>query len=332
MNVVRDVEKFNGCLAEIRELSAEWYSKREDQNIELPASEKALVEQFIEGKIKYNDLTKDAAMYCSLQSLQDQRKNPYPYSRLQQTLELETWSPKDALMILAGIDPYAAIFDWHYENFMGATVHEPVIRHAACFSDRSDLYDYPVEADFGLSASELRLRIRSAEKDGTTAKDYAKLSEDLAGVERWSKDEASIFKTRMLSLRAAMLGVLKRRWDSGEHDTERRQSPVYFVRWAEKRGFVVEWVEWARQHGLLGEGESAETPPYFDADSEDYPEALHIAVAAWEHARKSTGGTPKQRVIAYVMSRFPQISEGTREAIGTVANWQKTGGRPRTGG
>ncbi len=78
--------------------------------------------------------------------------------------------------------------------------------------------------------------------------------------------------------------------------------------------------------------DQASLPPYFDSDSDDYPQLLHIAVRAWEHARSTSGGTAKQRISNYVLERYPDIAEGTREAIALVANWKKAGGRPRTGG
>jgi predicted dienelactone hydrolase len=66
--------------------------------------------------------------------------------------------------------------------------------------------------------------------------------------------------------------------------------------------------------------------PFFDADAPDYPELLAIAVRAWEHARSSVGGTPKQRVHEYLAQRYEQLPMGTREAIATVVNWRRTGG------
>lgn len=332
MHQSRDVFLFNHCLEEIREMAAKRNEKKEDLNIDLSKEDKALVDKFIAGEIEHDSLSFDAKMYCTLQSMAEQRKDPFLYSDLTDSLELETWIPEEALMRLAGIDPHAAIFEWSYENFMGAEIHQPKIRHAMCFSDTGDLYDYPVTDDFELGPSELRRMIRDAQKNGGTEQDINKLQRDLNEVERWSNDETSQYKTQTLSLRATMLGVLKKRWDSGDHDVTQRHSPVFFVRWAEKRGFEVEWAEWARKNQLLPEGQAAETPPYFDADSEDYPELLHIAVAAWEHARKSTGRTPKQRILSYLVERYPALKEAPREAIATVANWQKGGGRPRTGG
>jgi hypothetical protein len=73
--------------------------------------------------------------------------------------------------------------------------------------------------------------------------------------------------------------------------------------------------------------------PYFDPDNDDYPELLHIAVRAWEEARKESDGTPKKRISKFVEDRYPHVSEGARDAIALIANWQKSGGRPpKTGG
>ncbi|WP_275270591.1 hypothetical protein [Limnobacter sp. P1] len=332
MQFGRDVFRFNSCLKEIKELSEKKYSEKPDLSFELSPDEKAELNRFVNREIEYRDLSMNVSLHVALQSVAGQHKNPFMYSQLSNLLELETWVPTEALQILAGIDPDAAILDWSYENFMGAEVKEPRIKHATCFSDKSDLYDYPVEDDFKYSSSELKGMIRKAREDGSTQSDIDELQRRLAEVELWANDETSQFKTKVLSLRATMLGILKRKWDSGDHDPSQRQSPVYFVRWAEKRGFEIEWVDWARKYQLLPEGESADTAPYFDADSEHYPELLHIAVTAWEHAKNTTGKTPKQRVISFLNERYPELTVASKDAIATVVNWNKSGGRPRTGG
>ena len=70
----------------------------------------------------------------------------------------------------------------------------------------------------------------------------------------------------------------------------------------------------------------------FDADSADYPELLHIAVHAWEHAKNTDGETPKKRILAFLNARYLGLHKSTKESIALVANWQKSGGRPKTGG
>jgi hypothetical protein len=89
------------------------------------------------------------------------------------------------------------------------------------------------------------------------------------------------------------------------------------------------------EHSTLGDDSPFEAP-FFDPDAEDYPEMLAIAVRAWEHARKGTEGTPKQRVLGFLYAQHRKLPQGTREAIAQVANWQRSGGRPankaKTGG
>lgn len=332
MHQSRDIFRFNESLKEIQKLAAARDAKKRWEDVEFPEKDKDLLEKYFASEIKKEDLTLEARMYCSLQTIQDQRKDPFFYSELPGLLELETWKPEVALLILAGIEPIAPIFEWSYENFMGAEVHEPKIRHANCFSDVGDLYDWPVVEDFEFDSTTLKRMIKEAEKNGSSQQERDKFQSDLDEIERWSQNETSQYVSQTLALRATMLGVLKTRWDSGDHDPAQKQSPVYFVRWAEKRGFNIEWAEWARKNQFLPEGESAETPPYFDADGEDYPELLHIAVRAWDHARNGDVGTPKQRIQDFIKQRYPHIKEGTRDAIALVANWQKSGGRPKTGG
>ena len=178
MNISRDAYLFNDCLERISKLAADHYDGKDEKNFEIDPKEMALVERYLAGEIEYNALSREAAMYCSLKSLHDQRKDPYPYSRLADVLELETWAPKDALLILSGIDPHAAIFEWDYENFMGARIDVPKIKHAICFSDRGDLYDYPIVDDFEFSPSEVKRKIRDAEKRGSTEEERPRYTPD----------------------------------------------------------------------------------------------------------------------------------------------------------
>ena len=86
---------------------------------------------------------------------------------------------------------------------------------------------------------------------------------------------------------------------------------------------------------LVG-SDDVQDAPFFDADAADYPELLHIAVRAWEHARQTSAGTPKQRVLDFLADRYPLMPQSSRDAIAQVVNWQRSGGRParraRTGG
>lgn len=332
MRTTRDVFNYSDLLKSVRELGQKRKSaKRAFDNFELTPEQQAEIDAFKSGKVQFRNLSKDTSMWLSLESLNEQQKNPILYSHLPNFLEQETWTPTDAMLILAGVDPEAVIMEWSYENFMGAKVDEPKIRHANWFTSISDLYDHPVREDFEYSSTEIKQLLRKAES-GSTEDERKELDKRLSDVERWEKDDTSNFKSGMLNLRSKMLGILKRRWDSGEHDITQRRAPLFFVRWAESRDFEIEWAEWARKYSYIEEDAPVTSQPFFDADSEEYPELLHIAVRAWDHARTATGGTPKQRISTFIANRYPHISDGTRDAISLVANWQKAGGRPKTVG
>lgn len=293
-------------------------------------------ERFIEGDIQYSELSIDTAMWISMESISEKRKNPILYSSLPNLLDRETWLPQDAMLILSGVDPEAAIVDWSYQNFMGAEIRKPQIRHANWFTSASDLYDYPIASDSEYSSSELNRLIREMKREQSSSPEVehqiAILRERLQNVEMWEKDETSKFKTTMLALRAEMVGILKTRWDSCDHDASLRRSPAFFVHWAESRGFAIEWASWARESGYIDTEPPATSPPFFDADAEDYPKLLHIAVRAWDHARMGSQGTAKQRITAFLNERYPELSASEKEAIAVIGNWQKAGGRPKTGG
>ena len=295
-------------------------SKKSKRSVRIPAKDPYFLALSLESK-----------MWMTMKGMQEQRENPLYFSGLQSYLERETWNPRDALLILSGVDPHAALVDWSYENFLGAELNHPKIRRATWFTQSSDLYDYPLPSDFDDSPWELKSKIRDARNTGRHL-DAEKLEAELIQTEKWAKDETSIYLREMLNLRSEMLECISQRWQTADHDPELKHSPEYFIRWAEARGFVIEWASWARQHELIDVDPPATEAPFFDADSEDYPELLHIAVRAWDHARKGDSGTPKQRIQEFIKERYPQVKEGTRDAIALVANWQKSGGRPKTGG
>lgn len=76
------------------------------------------------------------------------------------------------------------------------------------------------------------------------------------------------------------------------------------------------------------DADSLQDAPFFDADANDYPYLLHVAVRAWKYARQTSSGTPKQRVLGFLESNYSNLPQGSRDAIAQVVNWQRTGGRP----
>jgi hypothetical protein len=337
MRTPRDVFNYLKALEAAQELEDAHNSESKiDQCNDVPSNISSEREQYLAGEKEYSELSLDLKMWLALESVQAKRKDPIFYSDLPNLLEQETWRPKDAMLILAGVDPEAAIMEWSYENFMGAEIQTPVIRHANWFTSKSDLYDYPIAEDSEFSSSELKGMIREA-KSGTLSPNDAEqrlrdLEVRLKETERWEQNKTSSFKSSMLSLRARMVGILKNRWENGDHDNEQRRSPTFFVQWAESRGFDVEWSAWARENDFIDAPPPITAPPFFDADSEDYPKLLHIAVRSWEHARQENHGTAKKRILEFLNDRYPELSTSEKEAIALIGNWQKSGGRPKTGG
>jgi hypothetical protein len=337
MRIPIDVNTYVRILDSARELQNAYDADQNNcTNGEVPPGIHEEREKFVRGEIEYSELTIDAAMWVAMESLAEKRKNPIAHSNLPRLLDQETWMPLDAMLILAGVDPYAAVLDWSYQNFMGAEIRKPVIRHANWFTSAADLYDYPVAKDCELTSSELKRMIREAEakpqSDPEVERKIARLLARLKETETWERDDTSIFKSEMLALRAEMVEILKARWDSCDHDASLRRSPAFFLQWAESRGFEIEWAMWAREAGYIDTDPPATAPPFFDADADDYPRLLHIAVRAWDHARIGSRGTAKQRITAYLQERYPELSASEKEAIAVIGNWQKSGGRPKTGG
>jgi hypothetical protein len=281
-----------------------------------------------EAQERHKSLSKEVIFQLSLLGTREQAEDPYWFSDLPKWLEFESWKPRDAMLLLSGVSPAAAIVDWTYENFMGAVIDSPRIRAATDLDAIYDHYDLPERSAYAEDVSDVKKQLR--EGTSLSATDRAKLTERLASLERLRDDPVLIRRETQLQHRSHILGELSGVWFSGEHDAERRYTPEHFMEWARIRGFVPEWYEWAVSRQLLGVGEFLPSTELFDPDAEDYPELLHIAVHAWEHARKATAGTPKQRIERFLAERYPKLSSNARDGIAQVANWQRLGGRPKS--
>jgi hypothetical protein len=343
MKVSSDAFTFNEILEEAQSLQSQFLAQKEPHDLGPEPDGVRRFQEAMKARLEgaplkrrwlgtddpnYKALSLEDQMWLTMKGMAERRQDPFHFSNLPDLLELETWKPREALLILSGVDPGAAMLDWSYENFLGAEIHKPRIRRATWFADYGDHYDWPLMSDYGKSPREQRKEIEEARASG---KDVREAEAWLRDMERWGNDDTTKFVTEMLSLRSSMLHHLSRRWFTADHDPEAKHSPEFFIRWAEARGFVIEWANWARERGFIEIEPISTSPPPFDADSEDYPELLHIAVRAWEHARQTEGGTPKRRIIEFVEKRYPGVSEGARDAIALIANWQKVGGRPKSG-
>jgi hypothetical protein len=219
--------------------------------------------------------------------------------------------------------------DWSYENFLGAEVHEPRIRAGNCLNAIHGRYDLPDRNSWDDEIRDVQKQIREGE--GTLDdKQMGALKTILESLLGCRDSPVLVKREEELRTRSKLLAVLSRHWFSGDHDAEKRYSPEHYLGWAEARGFKPEWLEWAHEQGLIDAHEAVFRQPFFDPDSEDYPELLHIAVNAWQEAKIGGAGTPKQRIERFLEERYPTLPPTTRSLISQVANWQRTGGRPKT--
>lgn len=68
----------------------------------------------------------------------------------------------------------------------------------------------------------------------------------------------------------------------------------------------------------------------FDPDAAEYPEQLDIALQAWRAISvKRKEGPIKEQLAKWVNENYPGQPASAIERISTIANWDKTGGRPK---
>lgn len=302
---------------------------------ELSASNKELLDKVKKAKTideareANKNLPIELRMYLIYEGRHQVARSPYHFSSLRNWLALETWLPRDAMLLLAGLCPKAAVVDWTYKNFMGADIDEPKIRAATCLSAIDDDYDVPPRDSWDDEIHEVKQALFEG-RESMLDDEKLRLNRELERLMDQQNDSMVVRRDEELSLRSTLLSRLSRHWFSGDHDAEKRYSPEHYLGWAAARGYKPEWYEWALSQGLIDVHESVYRQPFFDPDSADYPELLHIAVSAWQEARKGSVGTPKQRIERFLQERYSAIPPTTREMIAQLVNWHRTGGRPKS--
>lgn len=166
-------------------------------------------------------------------TVREMRANPYKWSRLWEWLELDTWTVRQGLALLADIEPNGSDVDWDgFYNQAGVFIEAPQVNDAQLLSE-SDW--------FALIPTELP----------------ADRSRSLVSESNWTEMSAEIEKKRK-RLRAAeyRLQRLKRLWDSGQRSGDR--IPIMeFVAWAEGKKIEIPWKAWAIENGFLTIGPCA---------------------------------------------------------------------------
>jgi hypothetical protein len=240
-------------------------------------------------------------------------EDPFPDSRLRYWLALEVWDREEGLQVLSGVTP-----------------------GSVRLADDDD----PFFAGTGLAAR----RWISGDTFRLPSFDFLRPPPYLNGFSPSAREEMKRRELMFREIRESLLDHCRRVYQHfahkldhspsalGEPIEDGRWRPVAFLAWALRVGFKPEWYGWAQSQGLLPDGLDPMFEPFFDADAENYPELLAIAIRAWTAAKSMADGTPKQRVLAYLGERHPDLLPSTKEAIALVANWQKAGGRPRRNG
>lgn len=95
---------------------------------------------------------------------------------------------------------------------------------------------------------------------------------------------------------------------------------------------LVDWCDAKRIAHLWRKADTRQAEP----TATRYPDELRAAIEAFNavHGDPSTTAkrSPKAALAAWLKTNKPELSANARERIATVANWQPTGGAPKTPG
>lgn len=330
METVSTPSLFQHELDQIQQIDAGRRAARENRpESDLSTADKAILDDFMAGRVKFSELPLAVQFHVADRAESSRLQDPYRYSCLPERLSLQLWTPHDGLLLLIGLDPVGALVDWTWENYVGASMRDqPRVRNATPLTESDLYYSTPVREDWTEQITEAQRTLRE-DRTGLVAAQIERLEEEISTWQRYQQDPEVIAKSKTLDACSGLLSRLALRWNSTDHDPEKRQPPSYFIRWAGTQGFRPLWLDWAIRANLVDAHDGVYRAPYFDPDAQDYPVLLHVAVCAWEFARSTSGGTPKQRIERFLAERYPEIKATTRDLVAQLANWQRTGGRPK---
>ena len=203
------------------------------------------------------------------------KKDPLALSHLSYWLKLEVWGEEEGLLVLAGVEPGTVITD--NQTFASSFAAGTVWTIAQPFLQLPSFSEFPEPHD---------LTVDSFNGDADQFDAYLERREHLHEI--------------LAPLRALSMSLQHKLEHSpsalGTPVASGQWRPVAFLAWARSIGFKPHWHEWAEKNNLLPDQLDVMAAPFFDADSDSYPELLHIAVRAWESAKADGTGTPKQRL------------------------------------
>lgn len=191
------------------------------------------------------------------------KEDAFEISSLPEYLKHESWLPNDALLLLAGICPEAAVIDYSYKNYLGAEIDSVHIHHASPLSITNEsIYEIPSKHQIYDEIHDVKEYIRDWE--GSFHEDLQKTTksqEKLAFLEELINDEAIINKANIIRPFEKKLSTIKSLWNSSLTNTTDRQPKEYFIDWAISKDIDIDWLEWAKGKGYFthSESESSDT-------------------------------------------------------------------------
>lgn len=153
-----------------------------------------------------------------LELIKQKKDDPYFLSDVINWLELDTWTPNEALLLLSNINPHGAMIEWGgYKNSLGIYIDKVKIINVI-----------PLDKSYYI--------VPFKHKDS----------------ERFKKVGEEEIKKNFAKLKSyeGQLNRIKKLWDSGQH-TKERYPIKYYLDWANKKQITIQWYEWAKINGLL---------------------------------------------------------------------------------
>ncbi len=143
----------------------------------------------------------------------------------------DTWTAREGILLLMGLDPNRTVLE-ETEDILGQPSEE---FRFTCYLDGREL---------DLTAWEVEYKSR--QKESTLAKEQGRHRLALAILSRTYDTHETRKEISQLS---HTYNPLMSIWNSGEHP--KRNPPLYYIDWAEAKGFKVPWIDWAREKEFL---------------------------------------------------------------------------------
>ena len=230
-----------------------------------------------------------------LEKIEARKVNPYPQSALPYWLKLETWTEKEGIYILAGIDPNSVVDQ--YSGLGGITQFSD----ATPFEKSDSFFLDPIET---CSESEFA--------GGTDA--YQSYLEAYERKKEILDRKRNLVSTLSHVLSRSVAGLGQAAIKSESEDTYK---PEQFTRWASSIFFEPDWFKWARDNKYLNDN-SSESPPVTDKplSTTERNTLLTVIAALCDYSALDTQARGTAKQISSMTSELgAEVSDDTVRAI-----------------